>query len=142
MISVICDTSVPSVNFCSADSQLTKAHWAMIRSPAWQLQKRPFADSLHDSCSVFFTACRAQFFCHCFVLCAHALCSVLRAHALCLTGFLVTARQALSTKHAKSVSTLFLEAPAHGKNWVFLSRTAKHRAQSMSMKQAICDLKM
>jgi hypothetical protein len=42
---------------------------------------------------------RAQFFCRCFVLCAHALCSVLRAHALCLSGFLVTARQAGSTKH-------------------------------------------
>jgi hypothetical protein len=37
----------------------------------------------------------------CFVLmlCAHALCFVLRAHALCLLGFLVTARQAQSTKH-------------------------------------------
>jgi hypothetical protein len=37
----------------------------------------------------------------CFVLmlCAHALCFVLRAHALCLSGFLVTTRQAGSTKH-------------------------------------------
>jgi hypothetical protein len=63
----------------------------------------------------------------------YALCLMLRAHALCLSGFLVTARQARSTKDGQQQKA---DAPAH-KNRVFLSRTAKHKAQSMSPKQPI-----
>jgi hypothetical protein len=65
------------------------------------------------------------------LLCAHALCScfVLRAHALCLSGFLVTARQARSTKHAHGADDQQQQADAVAhKNRVFLSRTAKHKA--------------
>jgi hypothetical protein len=63
-------------------------------------------------------------------------------------GFLVTARQARSTKHEACARSRWphahgadcqqqqADAPAH-KNRVFLSRTAKHKAQSMSTKQPI-----
>jgi hypothetical protein len=77
-----------------------------------------------------------------------ALCFVLRAHAFCLSGFLVTACQARSTKHEACAGSRWPHAhgadcqqqqadtPAH-KNRVFLSRMAKHKAQSMSTKQPI-----
>jgi hypothetical protein len=72
------------------------------------------------------------------VLMLYALCFMLRAHALCLLGILVTACQARSTKHAQVADgqQQKADAPAH-KNRVFLSRTAKHKAQSMSTKQPI-----
>jgi hypothetical protein len=85
------------------------------------------------------------FFCRCFVLCAHALCSCFVPCAPCscfvLIGFLVTARQAQSTKHEACARSRWpvlqkADAPAH-KNRVFLSRTGKHKAQSMSRKQPI-----
>jgi hypothetical protein len=66
-----------------------------------------------------------------------ALCFVLRANALCLSGVLVTAHEARSMRARSRWPVLRkADAPAH-KNWVFLSRTAKRKAQSMSTKQPI-----
>jgi hypothetical protein len=80
----------------------------------------------------------------CFVLmlCAHALGFVLYAPcSLCAyRGFWspLAKHEARSTKHAHVADgqQQKADAPAH-KNWVFLSRTAKHKAQSMSTKQPI-----
>jgi hypothetical protein len=48
--------------------------------------------------------------CSCFVLMLGALCFVLRAYAFCLSGFLVTAWQAQSTKHAHRADGLLTKS--------------------------------
>jgi hypothetical protein len=57
------------------------------------------------------------------LLCAHALCSVLSA--LCLSGFLVTAREAPSTKHE------------HAGDKGNKTKTKEDREEIVSLKQGI-----
>jgi hypothetical protein len=90
---------------------------------------------------------RAQFFCRCFVLCAHALCFILM---LCAPSFVLmlcdyqvfwsplAKHEARSRQNAHGADDQRqqADAPAH-KNRVFLSHMAKHKAQSMSTKQPI-----
>jgi hypothetical protein len=72
------------------------------------------------------------------VLCAHALCFVLCAPCSCFKLFGVFGHRSPSTKHAHGADgeQQQADAPAY-KNRVFLSGTAKHKAQSMSPKQPI-----
>jgi hypothetical protein len=86
-------------------------------------------------------------FCFVLMLCACALCSVLMLCAYRFFMLTLAKQKARSTKHAHGADEQQQQAraPAH-KNRVFLSRTAKHKAQSMSTKQPImtkrCDFEL
>jgi hypothetical protein len=81
------------------------------------------------------------------MLCAHALYFVLYAPCSCfvLIGFFGHRLPSTNHAHGADGQQQQADAPAH-KNRVFLSRTAKHKAQSMSTKQPImtkrCDFEL